>query len=248
MASREIFADRSSRDDSLHRSLLRLAREAAAAGTALPGEFELIDRLGCTRQQLRNALADLERIGIVQRRQGAATTVDPVGLMMSVRLEEQFEHSELLARLGYRSSVEVLESVPEPLPPHIAALLQVEAGHPSVRTTKRWLADDRPVMLASGYILLPDFEPRMLNDSVFTAVADVWGESLVWEIATPGAENLHGDEARRLEMSEGSAAVTLELIGVAASGRRLFYAFEHHLPEFIRYSLVRTVRPPWSGA
>ena len=232
----------------IHDELLRYVREAAANRTALQGEFELIERLGCSRQQLRNALAELERQGILRRRQGAATTVDPVALRMSVRLEEQYEHRELLARLGYRSEVEIMVTEPEPLPAEIAALLDVEAGVPSVRTKKRWLADGQPVMLASGHVLMPDLEPRLLDDSVFTAVREVWGETLVWEVATPGAVALDEALAVDLRMPVGTAVMTLELIGVSARGRRLFYGFEHHHPDFVRYAFVRSVRPPWSGA
>lgn len=232
----------------LHNELLREVREAAAANVSLPGELELTTRLGCTRQQLRNALSELERQGILRRRQGAATTVDHVGLRMSVRLEDQFEHSILLERMGYRAEVEILSTRVEPLPAPIAALLDVEAGSPSVRSVKRWLADGEPAMLASGYLLLPDFEERELHDSVFTAVAQAWGESLVWEVATPGAAALDAELGELLHQPVGTPVMTFELIGVSVSGRRLFYALEHHLPDVVRYSFVRTVRPPWSAS
>ena len=102
-------------------------------------------------------------------------------------------------------------------------------------------------MLASGYLLLPDFSERELDDSVFTAVTQVWSESLVWEVATPGAVALDAETARLLERPEGTPVMTFELIGVSVSGRRLFYAFEHHLPEVVRYSFARSVRPPWAA-
>ena len=235
-------------DDLLHHALLRQVREALDAGSPLPGEFELIARLHCTRQRLRRALAELENAGIIHRRQGAPTTVDPVGLRMSVRLEDQFEHTELLARLGYRATVEILESAPRPLPAKIATILGAAPGTPALRTRKRWLADDRPVMLAFGYMVMPDLEPRTLHESVFTAVTQVWGEQLIWEVATPGAAVVEGADAVDLGRAAGSPVMTLELIGVAASGRRLLYAFEHHDPEIVRYSFVRTVRPPWNPA
>lgn len=235
-------------DRTLHNALLREVREAAAANAPLPGELELTARLGCTRQQLRNALAELERQGVLRRRQGAATTVDHVGLRMSVRLEDQFEHTVLLSRMGYEAGVEILDSAVVPLPEGIAALLDVEAGHPALRSVKRWRADGEPAMLASGYLLLPDDAERHLDASVFTAVQQAWGESLVWEVATPGAAALGGEEADLLGRPEGTPVLTFELIGVSVSGRRLFYAFEHHLPEVVRYSFVRTVRPPWDAA
>lgn len=232
-------------DRSLHNALLREVREAAAANAPLPGEHELTARLGCTRQQLRNALSELERQGVLRRRQGAPTTVDQVGLRMSVRLEDQFEHTVLLSRMGYQAGVEILSSAIEPLPASIASLLDVEPGSPALRSLKRWRADGRPAMLASGYLLLPDASERTLDDSVFTAVTQVWNESLVWEVATPGAAALDAEAAGLLERPEGTPVMTFELIGVSVSGRRLFYAFEHHLPEVVRYSFMRTVRPPW---
>ena len=42
--------------------LLRYVREAAALGAPLPGELELTARLECSRQQLRNAMAQLEEL------------------------------------------------------------------------------------------------------------------------------------------------------------------------------------------
>src|ERR1700736_6649243 len=87
-------------EERIRRGLLRRVREAAAEHRRLPGEFDLAAELGCSRVQLRQALADLDRMQVVRRRQGAATVVDQVGLRLNVRLEEQFEHAELLARLG----------------------------------------------------------------------------------------------------------------------------------------------------
>ncbi|NDK89804.1 GntR family transcriptional regulator [Gordonia desulfuricans] len=229
------------------RELLRLARDASADRVPLAGEMDLVDRLHCTRQQLRKAMADLERQGLLRRRQGAATVVDPLALRMSVRLEEQFEHTELLERLGYEARVEIVAETWGSLPADVAALLDCDPGAPCVHTTKRWFADDLPVMIATGYLLVPDAEPTRLDDSVFTAVAQAWGESLVWEVATPGADVLDAESAALLDMSAGDPVMTLELIGVAASGRRLFYASELHRPDIVRYSLVRTVRPPWQA-
>lgn len=233
-------------DDPVHRALLRRVREAAERGVALPNEFELARDLGCSRQQLRNALTALEAAGILRRRQGAATTVDPVALQMSVRLEDQFEHTELLARLGYESAVEVLDEQTAPLPEHVAALLGAEPGTRAVRTRKRWTADGRPAMLADGHLLLPDDHDGPLPDSVFEAVGLLWGEPVIWDVTTPGAAVLDEERAALLDMPVGAPVLTMELVGVAVSGRRLFHAIEHHDPAVVRYSLLRTVRPPWA--
>jgi GntR family transcriptional regulator len=237
---------RSPSSDPVHEALMRVVRHAAATGTPLPGEFELAATLGATRQQVRRSLAELVTLGILHRRQGAATTVDLVGLRMSVRLEDQFEHTELLARLGYRARVEIQESGIVGLPADVAAVLDAPAGSPALFSRKRWFANDRPVMLASGYLLLPDAEPRELDESVFVAANQVWGEPLLWDVATPGVALLDEAHAADLDREPGAPVMTLELVGVSVSGRRLFHAFEHHDPEVVQYSFVRTVRPPWS--
>jgi GntR family transcriptional regulator len=103
-------------------------------------------------------------------------------------------------------------------------------------------------MLADGYLLVPDNTARDLPDSVFTAASALWGEPIIWDVASPGAAVLDEEQASLLSMPVGAPVLTLELLGVAASGRRLFYAFEHHDPSIVRYSLVRSVRPPWGQA
>lgn len=232
-------------EERIQRGVLRYVREAITHGTPLLGELELATRLDASRQQIRHALSRLHQQGIVHRRQGAATLVDPVGLRMSVRLEEQFDHEELLSRMGYTPRVEVLASEREPLGGAIAGLLSAESGIEAMRVRKRWLADERPAMIATDIIPLPRGAEIDAAESVFSAMAPVWGEPVVWEVATPGAAALDERLAALFDLPVGTPVMTLELIGVGASGRRLFWSFEHHHPDIVRYSLVRTVRPPW---
>ena len=229
--------------------LLRYVREAAALGAPLPGELELTARLECSRQQLRNAMAQLEAQGIVRRRQGTVTTVDPIALRLSVRLEEQFEHTELLDRLGYRAEVEVLESRTVPLGAEIGAVMERPADATRLAIRKRWRADGAVAMIADDTVPIPgdlpdEFDP---SESVFSFAARIWGEPVVWEVTTPGVATLSGELAELFEKAEGSPVMTLEVIGIGTSGRRILHSLEYHDPGIVSYSLVRTVRPPWSA-
>jgi GntR family transcriptional regulator len=186
---------------------------------------------------------------VLHRRQGAATRVDPVALRMSVRLEEQFDHTDLLAQMGYSPTVEVLSSQVEELPKPIAGLLESGPAR-CVYMVKRWFADGVPAMVAEDRLVLPDGHEGGIGDpsvftSVFSSVEDVWGEPIIWEIATPGVVALDERMSALLGMPPGAPAMTLEQIGVSASGRRRFHSFEYHRPDLVTYSVVRTVRPPW---
>ncbi|WP_460775666.1 GntR family transcriptional regulator [Microbacterium sp. GXF7504] len=227
--------------------LLRFVREAAQRRAPLPGEIELTARLGCTRQQLRNAMAALEAQGIVRRRQGTVTTVDPIALRLSVRLEEQFEHADLLDRLGYRAEVETLATERTDLGAEVGAVMELPAETAAVAVRKRWRADGAVAMIADDVVPYEgdlDHEP---GASVFAIAAAAWGEPVIWEVATPGASILTGELAELFERPEGSPVMTVEIIGIGASGRRLMHSMEYHAPDLVSYSLVRTVRPPWGG-
>ncbi|MDX2377799.1 GntR family transcriptional regulator [Microbacterium sp. LRZ72] len=232
----------------VHHELLRLVREAAQTRSPMPGELELTTRIDCTRQQLRNAMSDLESHGIVRRRQGAVTTVDPIALRMSVRLEEQYEHAELLDRMGFRSQVDVLASRTGPLPAAAAAVMELPTDTPSVSVRKRWWADEQVAMIADDVVPVDGPTPFDPNESIFTVISRVWGEPVVWEVTTPGVAVLDDEMAGLFERPAGSPVMTLELIGIGASGRRLLHSVEYHAPDVVSYSLVRTVRPPWSTA
>jgi GntR family transcriptional regulator len=240
----------SDEDTRVRAGVLRYVREAVAGNHPLLGEIELSRQLSTSRQQVRHALSALERQGIVRRRQGASTIVDPIALRMSVRLEEQSEHEDLLSRLGYQPSVEVLESGLTPLPPDLAPLLTTDASDAAFRVVKRWSADDQPAMLAVNHVALPPGMVGDLNpaDSVFAIAERAWGESIVWEVATPGVCLLSASEAGLLDLPIGAPTLTIEIIGTTVTGRRTFHAFEWHNPAVVTYAFVRTVRPPWSTA
>jgi len=234
-------------DDVIRGGVLRFVREAAFGFQPLPGELELAKRLDCSRQQVRHALADLERQGVVIRRQGAATIVDPLALRMSVRLEDQLDHSDLLARMGYRAEVEVIESSSRPPALGVSSLLTPEADPTTFHVVKRWFADDRAAMVAVNTLAVPSGSTVVLDPerSIFALAEQVWGESVVWEVATPGVTTLDDNAAALMQLPIGTAALTLEIIGVTASGRRVFHAAETHNPQVVTYSFVRTVSAPW---
>jgi GntR family transcriptional regulator len=238
--------DGNAEEERIRSALLRRVREAAAQHRRLPGEFDLAAELGCSRVQLRQALADLDRLQVVRRRQGAATVVDHVGLRLNVRLEEQFDHADLLSRLGYEVEVETLarKSIAT-LTEKVADLLDVPTDTRAISVRRRWTADGVPAMVADDILLLPPGADDAPEGSLFDAAASLWGDSVVWEITTPGATAADGELAELLRLEERSPLLVFETIGMGARGRRIFYALEHHRPELVQYSVVRTVRPPW---
>ncbi|MFC4224174.1 GntR family transcriptional regulator [Lysinibacter cavernae] len=232
--------------------VLRYVREAADADASLPGELKLSEWLDCTRLQVRVALGQLQREGIVKRRQGAPTTVDPIALKLSSRFEQRMEYGEILSRMGYTASLEILSTEIVDLPSDVEPLLSPLAQQKAIRIMLRWFADDRPAMVAEYILALPEgasLDPHQITptDSVFVSAHKLWGEAVAWEVVTAGVSTLDQSWAELLDLPVNSASKTWEVVGVTLSGERVFHSYEHHHPNLVMYSFVRTIRAPWGG-
>ncbi|QAV71065.1 GntR family transcriptional regulator [Salinibacterium sp. UTAS2018] len=237
-------------DERILSGVLRHVREAARdSNFLLPGELKLAEWLNCSRPQVRVALAQLERQGIVIRSQGAATVVDPVALRLSARFEASVSYGEVLARMGYTPSVEILTAETIELPADLAPLLSPLSTTRAVKIVLRWYADDQAAMVAEYTIPLPAGEHDPINptDPVYESAKNLWGEGIAWEIVTAGVALLDDNYADLLQLDKGTEAKMWETIGVTLSGERIFYALEHHHPTLVMYSFVRTMRAPWSA-
>lgn len=228
--------------------VLRHVREAVASDGTLPGEHRLAEALGCTRQQIRHALADLENQGIVVRRQGAATTIDPLTLRLSARFEARVEYGDILARMGYTPSVEVLSASFEPIPDDIAALLHPQIEPIGAHIRLRWFADDTPAMIGEYILPMPAGMERPFIDPtrpVFDIAHDLWSEAIAWEVVSAGVTALTPEEASHLEQPEGEVAKMWTIVGATLSGMRISYSREVHHRDLVTYSFIRSVKEPW---
>jgi GntR family transcriptional regulator len=77
-----------------------IATGSLGPGDRLPGETELAEQIGVGRSTIRDALADLERAGVVERRGGVGTLVAALApASMGLEVLESFE--ALAARQGW---------------------------------------------------------------------------------------------------------------------------------------------------
>lgn len=235
-------------DERIINGVLRHVRESAETGESLPGEHKLAEALNCTRQQIRHALAELENQGIVVRRQGAATTVDPLALRLSARFDARVEYGDVLARMGYTPSVEVVSAAFVPLPADIAPLLSSDVEPVAARIVLRWFADDQPAMVGTYTIPMPAGTERPFIDPT-KPIADItkelWSEAVAWEVVTAGVTALTREESVLLDQPENGVAKMWHIVGVTLSGTRIYHAHEVHHRDLVTYSFVRTVKEPW---
>jgi GntR family transcriptional regulator len=130
--------------------LLEIWLEAANSGEFLPSEPSLAGSLSASRPAVREALVRLEERGLIRRRHGADTVVNPAALDIRARFDEQVEQADLIRAMGREASLEVLEVKVIRLNKVDAEMFEVASGTTALQTTKRWRADGVAVMRAES--------------------------------------------------------------------------------------------------
>lgn len=112
----------------------------------LPNEDELSQRLGVSRNVLRDALMSLEEVGIVTRRRSKGTIANPQIANASCRLDTDPELFHMIEEAGYRARVEAIKTgfvfEPEPVLP----------GDFYLNVEKLFYADDIPAAYCADHI------------------------------------------------------------------------------------------------
>jgi GntR family transcriptional regulator len=233
--------DTASRSE-IDRRLLDVVGRSVDEGTALPGEPTLASLLGVSRPTLREALARLERDGVLHRRQGSQTFVNRAALELVGRFDQVADFSDVLRDAGFKPGVEVLVEERIRLKAEAAAAFDVAVGTPALRIVKRWMADGRPVRLAIDELPLPSEAITLKSGrSVLDLVPQLAGERVVWELAMPGAVNANREMSGWLDVAPRTALLMLECLGISQSGARVYRALDHYVPWAVRLGLIRTI-------
>ena len=211
-----------------------IAKRQLQPGDPLPTEGDLRSEFGVSRATIRQALAELERRGVIERRQGRGTFITRPPLQLS--LPELTGFSDHVRARGMRPSsrvVEFRELAPHETPPeaHLFA-----AGMPLVRLFRTRVADGEPIAIHDALIPRVVTTRLGLND----AMVDDPDFSLYRQFAAAGIDLAWAEErlrARRADRTEAS------LLGVPAGSAvmdvlRLSHDASDELVEVVRAVLV----------
>ncbi|AQZ64712.1 Predicted transcriptional regulator of N-Acetylglucosamine utilization, GntR family [[Actinomadura] parvosata subsp. kistnae] len=235
--------------------LASIAGGELAPGDRLPGERELAGRLGVSRMTLRQALASLERDGVLLRvpgRSGGAFVAEP-------RPEPRIEcdltglagFTEQLRRAHLRAEARILRAATVPAPSAAARALGVAPGSPVHEVARvRSAARERPaswspVALERSYFpCLPGLLDQDLTGSLYALLATTYAleprtalEHLEPVIAQPA-------EAAELGIEPGTPLMLIERTAYAADGTPVEYARDLFRPDRVRISVRSGVTEP----
>lgn len=186
-------------------------------GSKLPSERALIDEYHAARGTVRQALAVLKTEGLIEVEHGRGAFVrerPPIRRLAHDRFARRHRDAGKAAFLaemeseGRRPEVEILDLGPQRASTEVAERLGIRKGQKVLVRRRRYLADDRPVELATSYlpwtlvegsaICEPDTGPG----GIYARLEEL-GHQLLRFTEEVSARMPHPDEAKALELSPG---------------------------------------------
>jgi len=210
----------------------------------LPSEQELCGQLGVSRTVVRQAMAELESKGLINKQSGKRTRVAfpkyEGGLMHNLR--GFFEDS--IAK-GQKPHTKVLDLKMIAATAEIAEALQVKEGESVVMLDRLRFLDGEPEVVVVTYLparMCPSVvEEDFSSQSLYQLLERKYGLRITQGHRTIEAISLDSAEAKLLRVKPGSPALLLKSIGLLEDGTPLEYFVAKHRGDRSKFD-VRLVR------
>jgi len=162
----------------LTRILLKDLETNRAEGHLLPSEAELCPQYSVSRTVVRQALADLEREGLVLKSKGKGTFV--TGRKMDTSfIQDTLGFHESMVKAGHVVQSHILKLTTEPCSVETARLLEIGVGEPVVQFDRVRSVDGRPVQVVRASMpakLFPGLTDLDMTDrSLYQVFRDTYG-------------------------------------------------------------------------
>ncbi|UWF77354.1 GntR family transcriptional regulator [Microbacterium neungamense] len=206
-------------------------------GDALPGEHRLCEQYGISRTVVRQALAQLEHEGLVERVKGKGTFVARPRTSESLVHTLEGLYDEVERRGGHVHS-EVLRHERTVADAEVAAALEVPIGAPVVVLERLRYVDGEPWSLSTTWM------PEEVG--ALTLGADLRESSLYRLLGEHGIHATHGvrsaeatvathEQAQHLGVSAGSALLRLRSVSRDDRDRVIEFFLAHHRGDRSRF-------------
>ncbi|MEA4998237.1 MAG: GntR family transcriptional regulator [Candidatus Limiplasma sp.] len=190
-------------------------------GELLPTENDLIQAYGISRITVRKAMDMLMNDGLIIKRRGYGTCVQPKKVEQTMKRVLHF--SEEMQKKGFQSTTNMLSNEMLPASKIVADALQIAEGTPLVRVTRLRYANGVPLCLEIAHLVYErcpevygtDFSERSLRHFLEQKY------QIVWTNATQKiyAINASAKVAAQLDVKENSALIYIERVSSTVDGK-----------------------------
>jgi GntR family transcriptional regulator len=217
-------------------------------GQLMPSEQEICEQLGISRTVVRQAMAELERKGLITKQSGKRSTVAYPRYEGSLMQNLRGFYEDAVSK-GQRPTTRVLELRVAPAEGEVAEALQLDGGDPVIMINRLRFLDGEAEVLVVTYLpeaKCPDLVREDLsNQSLYELLARKYGLVIAQGYRTVEAIALDRADSKLLSVAPGSPALLLKSVGLLADGTPLEYYVAKHRGDRSRFQiyLVRDTKP-----
>jgi GntR family transcriptional regulator len=190
----------------------------------LPSENELAERHGLSRATVRHALAELEGDGWIYREKGIGSFA-PVR-RVELELTQLVSTSEDMTQRGWVLVTKVLDLKRIAAPPQVGQALELRSAASVFELSRLRLVNSTPLSLQTAFLpaaLCPKLEQDDLTGSLYRLLETRYGIRLWTGRETLRARRASAEEAKILDIDEGTPVLYAERITYSASGQPVEY-------------------------
>ena len=218
--------------------------EILAKENKLPPEIELAQRLGVSRNAIRESLARLEREGLVTRKQGIGTLINRHVFLAETRLDLNLELIPTLERIGKKAETSFIHIMQIKALGEIAEKLQMKPGDDLISVERLICADGSPAIYCIDYIPAGELNVRDLKGddfqpSIYAFLKKHRRGEVSMNLTEVRAVPAEGKIAGSLWIAEGTPLLCLSEVGYDLMEAPILCSEEYLMDRVIHHVIFR---------
>ncbi len=200
-------------------------------GQLMPSEQEICEKLDISRTVVRQAMADLERKGLITKQSGKRSTVSYPKYQGSLMQNLRGFYEDAVSK-GQKPTTRVLDLKVVPAEGEVAEALKLSGGEPVIKLNRLRFLDGEPEVLVVTYLpekMCPGLVRENLTDqSLYEVLARKYGLVISEGYRTVEAIALDRADAKLFGLPAGSPTLLLKSVGLLEDGTPLEYYVAKH--------------------
>lgn len=212
----------------------------------LPREEVLGEMLGVSRITVRSALNELAAEGIIFRRQGKGTFVNPEAMQMKVTFNSVEPFMDMIKNSGFNPGIEVVNVETVKACEKIAHNLRIDIGDELLAIEKVYYADNNPAAYCINYVAKKVLSEHIENDefskTIFDLLQSKTGRVITWDrVQIFSVSCKDNEKLSKYFNCEGKEKPLLLCEGVDFDDKDypVVYTYQYVDTRYIGFSLIR---------